>query len=257
MDLLAIFSSLRRHPLIFAVIVFAVIGGNVFVLFGIPPKYESQAQYVLVSPPAPPTDAQIERDPSLAKLNNNNPYARLPSSVVVEVLAQRVSGDAVRRELIAQGADKNYQISSTNTIGNGLVIQITGTGSSARQAGRTLDLVWTRTRSELQNMQTVDGADSRFLFQALAINAPTDATRKITGTVRSLIAVTVAGVILLFGFISVAEALPSRRGKRRQAGGPAVSAASSDSDLTMVLPRMPRDRAGSSTDAAAKDLRSS
>ncbi|GIH12931.1 Wzz/FepE/Etk N-terminal domain-containing protein [Rugosimonospora africana] len=244
MDLLAIFSSLRRHPLVVVILALLVVGGDAYVLFVIPPSYESQAQYVLIAPPAPPTDAQIAADPALGRLNDNNPYLRLPSSVVVDVLAQRVSGDAVRRDLIAQGADRNYVISSTNSIGNGLVIQITGTGHSAGQAQGTLNLVAARTKSELQTMQTIDGADSRFLFQVLAINAPTDATRKITGTMRSLIAVTAAGVILIFALISVLEALPTRRRKPRH-GDPGDGGGQPGNDLTMVLPRMPREAAGS------------
>jgi hypothetical protein len=238
-DLLAIFSSLRRHPLIALLVVLGVIGGNVFVLFGIPPRYESQAQYVLIAPAAPPTDAQIERDPSLGRLNNNNPYTRLPSSVVADVLTQKVSGDAIRRDLVLQGADRDYQIATTNTIGNGLVIAVLGTGTSALQARRTLDLVVARMKTELHDMQTIDGADNRFLFQALPINAPTNATRKITGTLRSLIAVTAAGVIILFACISVAEALPARR-NRKIAAGAANGTAQPDTDLTMVLPRMPK-----------------
>jgi capsular polysaccharide biosynthesis protein len=255
MDLLAIFSSVRRHPLVMLILALLVVCGDAYVLFVIPPTYESQAQYVLISPPAPPTDAQIAANPPLGLLNDNNPYLRLPSSVVVDVLAQRVSGDAVRRDLIAQGADRNYVISSTNTIGNGLVIQITGTGHSAAQAQHTLDLVANRTKTELQTMQTIDGADSRFLFQVLAINAPTDATRKITGTMRSLIAVTAAGVILMFGFISVLEALPTRRRPRH--GEAAVAGSQSDSDLTMVLPRMPKEATGAPATPAATERRSS
>jgi capsular polysaccharide biosynthesis protein len=241
-DLLAIFSSLRRHRLIALFVVLGVIGGNAFILFGIPPRYESQAQYVLIAPQAPPTDAQIERDPSLAKLNSNNPYLRLPSSVVVDVLTQKVSGDDVRRDLESQGADSNYQIAPTNTMGNGLIISILGTGVSAAQSRKTLDLVVTRMDSELEQMQTIDGADKRFLYQAQPINAPTNATRKITGTLRSLIAVTAAGVILLFACISVAEAIPARRTRRVAAAGPAGHV-TADTDLTMVLPRAPKTKA--------------
>ncbi len=217
MDLLAIFSSLRRHLRIVLILALLVIGANAYVVFGIPPQFQSSAQFVLIGPPAAPTDAQIVANPALGKLNNDNPFLRLPSSVVVAVLVQRVSGDQVRGELIAAGADPGYQVAPTGALGNGLVIQITGTGSSAAEARHTLELVSARTTAELRTMQTVNGADARFLYQALPINPPTAAIRKITGTVRSLIAVTVAGIVLLFGFISVAEALPTR-GRRAVRG---------------------------------------
>lgn len=222
MDLLALVNTLRRHKLIVLLVLLIAAGGNGYVAFGVPPQYESQAQFVLIAPPAPPSDAAIERDPELAKHNTNNPYLRLPNPVVVvEVLAQRVSGDAIRRELIAQGADQNYTISSTNAIGSGLVISVVGTGTSAEAAGRTLDLVTTRMQAELRAMQKVDGADDRYLFQALPINPPTEPIRKVTGTFRSLIAVSAACVVLLFGLISVADAIgprrPGRPGRARSA----------------------------------------
>jgi hypothetical protein len=197
---------------------------------------------VLIAPPPLPTDAQIERDPALGRLNSDNPYLRLPSSVVVDVLTSKVSGDDIRRDLVSQGADTNYQIAATNTIGNGLIISILGTGVSAAQSRKTLDLVVTSMNSELQQMQTINGADKRFLYQAQPINAPTNATRKITGTLRSLIAVTAAGVILLFACISVAEAIPARRTRRLAAAGAAGQVAA-DTDLTMVLPRTPKTKA--------------
>lgn len=217
MDLLALVNTLRRHKLIVLFVVLVAAAGNGYVAFGIPPQYESQAQFVLIAPPPPPSDAAIERDPELGKINTNNPYLRLPNPVVVvEVLAQRVSGNAVRQELIDAGADRNYTISSTDAIGSGMVISIIGTGSSAEAAGRTLELVAARMQTELQAMQKVDGADDRYLFQALPINPPTDPIRKVTGTFRSLIAVSAACVVLLFALVSIADAIGPRHPRRRR-----------------------------------------
>lgn len=211
MDLLALFTTLRRHTLIVLVVALIMIGGDAYVAFGIPPRYESQAQYVLIAPPPPPTSDDIDRDPALRKVNANNPYLRLHNpSVVVDILAQRVSGDTVRRQLKGQGADEEYTITSTNAIGSGLVIDVVGTGSSAAAARRTLDLVTETMKTELHQMQTINGADDKYLFQALPINPPTEPTRKVTGTVRSLIAVSAACLVLLFALISIAEA----RGQR-------------------------------------------
>lgn len=244
MDLLALVNTLRRHKLIVLLVVLIAAGGNAYVAFGVPAQYESQAQFVLIAPPAPPSDAAIDRNPELAKINTNNPYLRLPNPVVVvEVLAQRVSGDAIRRELISQGADRNYTISSTDAIGSGLVISILGTGTSAEAAGRTLELVAARMQVELRAMQKVDGADDRYLFQALPINPPTDPIRKVTGTFRSLIAVSAACVVLLFAAISIADAVGPRRPRR---GGRATP----DPDTT--APQKP-DTRSSDPDRAASD----
>ncbi|WBB69599.1 Wzz/FepE/Etk N-terminal domain-containing protein [Micromonospora sp. WMMD812] len=258
MDLLALFTTVRRHKLIVLAVLLIMVGGNAYVAFGIPPQYESTAQYVLIAPPPAPSDAAIERDPSLAKVNANNPYLRLPNpSVVVDVLAQRVSGDNVRRDLIAQGADEDYTISATNAVGSGLVISIVGTGHSAASATQTLQLVSERMKTELHEMQKVDGADDKYLFVALPINPPTDPIRKVTGTIRSLIAVSAACLVLLFGLISIAEAVGPRRTKQvvpapdpnvqrgGQRGAPPAPAnrapaqgGRNESDLTIVLPRV-------------------
>ncbi|MET8091052.1 Wzz/FepE/Etk N-terminal domain-containing protein [Micromonospora sp. NPDC005220] len=253
MDLLAMFTTVRRHKLIVLAVLAVLIAGNAFVAFGIPPVYESQAQYVLIAPPPQPSDAAIQRDPTLLKVNANNPYLRLPNpSVVVDVLAQRVSGGLVRQGLISQGADEDYTISSTNAIGSGLVISIVGTGSSPDAATKTLDLVSESMQKELYDMQKVDGADDKYLFQALPINPPTDPTRKVTGTIRSMIAVSAACLVLLFGMISVAEAVGPRRTKQvvpfddpdsprdatEPTKAPVVPQRANASDLTIVLPRV-------------------
>lgn len=278
MDLLNVFSTLRRHKIILLAILLLTAVGCAYVVLGIPPQYQTQAQYVLVEPPAAPTDEQIQASPALGKLNSNNPYLRMPNpSIVVDVLAQRVSSDNIRQALIDAGADRNYEIASTNTIGSGLVIQITGTGTSPAAASNTLQLVTDRMDVELKAMQKVNGADDRFLFQALPVSPPTPPLRKVTGTLRSLIAVAAAGLVLLFAAISVAEAVPARRQRRVrsvpltpegqvyrvESGGreesqpahPVEEKANGDreTDLTIVLPRLRFDGREGPTKHPSKD----
>ncbi|SCF25617.1 Capsular polysaccharide biosynthesis protein [Micromonospora viridifaciens] len=259
MDLLALLTALRRHKLVVLVVTLLILGADAYIAFGIPPQYESRAQFVLINPPAPPSDAQIERDPRLAKLNTNNPILRLPSlSVVVDVVTQRMYGDDVRRSLVRQGADENYVVEPTNALGSGTVLGITGTGSSPEEASRTLTLVSERMQDELRAMQKVDGADDHYLIQALSINPPTEPVRKVTSTVRSLIGATAAGAVLLFAALSIAEATRTRRAgpvvavprtgsvppaeptsapAAGQAPRAPATASNPDNELTMLLPR--------------------
>ncbi|MDT5036725.1 MAG: hypothetical protein QOE03_1910 [Micromonosporaceae bacterium] len=212
MDLVAILAIVRRHRWIVASALALVAGAVAGVVFATPKQYESTAQYVLISPPPAPSDAQIQRDPGLGRLNSDNPYLRVPSpSVVVDVLAQRVSGDTVRQALINQGADKDYQIAGTNAVGSGMVISIVGTGHSAALSRRTTGLVASRMQTELHDMQKVNGADDRFLIQALPIGPTADPVRKITSTIRAAIATLAGGMVLLFVVVSVAEARSVRR----------------------------------------------
>jgi capsular polysaccharide biosynthesis protein len=215
MDLLSLFSVLWRHKWTVLVVSLLVIAGDIYIAVGIPPQYESQAQYVVINPPPVPTDAEIQRNPALGRLNTDNPYLRMPNpSVVVDVLAQRMSGDLVRRDLVAKGADRGYQVTATNAIGSGLVILIIGTGHSPAESYQTVDVVSKRMQTELRNMQKINGADDRFLIQALPISPPTPPSQKVTGTIRSMIAVLAAGVVFLFALISVFEAIPGRRTRR-------------------------------------------
>jgi hypothetical protein len=214
MDLVAILAIVRRHRWIVASALALVAGAVAGVVFATPKQYESTAQYVLISPPPAPSDAQIQRDPGLGRLNSDNPYLRVPSpSVVVDVLAQRVSGDTVREGLIKQGADQDYQITGTNAVGSGMVISIVGTGHSAAVSRRTTGLVATRMQAELRDMQKVNGADDRFLIQALPIGPTADPVRKITSTIRAAIAALAAGMVLLFIVISMVEARSVRRSR--------------------------------------------
>jgi capsular polysaccharide biosynthesis protein len=207
MDLLAMLDALRRHKLLVLLVLLGILGGDVYIAFGIPHQYESQAQYVLINPPDAPTESQIARDPALGRLNTDNPYLRLPGVVVVDVVAGRASSEVVRRELSARGADGDYQISGTNAIGAGLVIVIVGTGHTAPQARMTANVVAERMQSELHAMQKVNGADDRFLIRTVQVSPPTEPVRKVTGTVRSAIAVLAAGLVLLFALVSLAEAM--------------------------------------------------
>jgi capsular polysaccharide biosynthesis protein len=247
MDLMAIFTIVRRHLWIVVVALVLTLGGIAGVIFGLSPQYESTAQYVLINPPAGPSDAEVQRDPALGRLNADNPYLRLPSpSVVVDVLAQRVSSDTVRQELVNKGADPSYQISGTNAVGSGMVISIVGTGRSAAESHRTIDLVTVRMQSELHDMQKVNGADDRFLIQALPVSPPTDPVRKVTGTIRSAIVVLAAGMVLLFLVISVVEAVSVRRNRARSTASVLrTDAAPSLESDTIVLPRLYR--SGSAT----------
>ncbi len=205
MDLLAIVRSLRRHVKI-AGIVLAITGLAVaWLLLFMPRNYQAKSEFVLVNPAPAPTDAQIEKDPTLAQINRNNPYLRFANEGTVgHVLSGRMSGDSVREALQAQGADPDYTIAPSPT--SGQVIDITGTGTSAQQAETTLRLVSERTLAELEAMQRVYGAQDVALIRALPVADPTGANVVLSGTIRMLVGILGAGVIVLFAAISIAEA---------------------------------------------------
>ncbi|MGY1727508.1 hypothetical protein ACI79J_11105 [Geodermatophilus sp. SYSU D01062] len=222
MDLFAILRSIRSHWLTTTLVVVLTGVAGAWVLLVMPRDYEANASYVLVNPAPPPTDAQIERDPSLAEVNRNNPYLRFANEGTVgQVLSARMSGGTVRDALVAQGADADYTIGPSPT--SAQIVDIVGTGTSAAEAERTLALVSERMEAELVALQQVYGADEAALITPLPVAEPGPGHVVVSGTIRSLVGVVGAGVIVLFAAISIAEgrAALRREGPRESRRGKA------------------------------------
>ncbi|MGY1699107.1 hypothetical protein [Geodermatophilus sp. SYSU D00766] len=209
MDLLAIMASLWRHRLLTAVMVTLTVAGALSVLTLAPREYNAHASYVLVNPLPQPTQSEVVEDPSLAEINWDNPYLRFASEGTVgQVLAGRMNGNGVRQAMVGAGADGDYSVAQSPT--SLQILDVVGTGTSAQEAEHTLELVSQRMQDELHAMQKVNGADDRTLITILPVAAPTAAHVVISGTIRTLVGVIAAGVLVLFAGISLAEA--RRRG---------------------------------------------
>src|SRR4051812_43263682 len=104
MSILLIFMKLWKYKFVTLPIVACVAAGAFYVIAVKAPTYEASATYILVAPPAPPTDTQIARDPALGRLNSDNPYTRFSDqSVLVQVLASRLSSADARLALAQRG----------------------------------------------------------------------------------------------------------------------------------------------------------
>jgi capsular polysaccharide biosynthesis protein len=231
MDIFAILRSLRRHWVITLVVAALTVGGSLSLLLVMPRNYESSASYVLVNPDSGPTQDEIAADPSLA-VNRNNPYLRFSNpSTVGQVLSGRVSAANVREELTAKGAGEDYRIAPSPEFGgSGQVLDLVGTGTSPQQAEETLRLVADRMVTELTDMQAVYGADPSTFINVLPVAAPTKAKLVLSGTVRAMVGFAVAGVLLLFSAISVAEATDFRWSGRQRRRVDGTSEDDGDSD---------------------------
>jgi capsular polysaccharide biosynthesis protein len=219
MDLFAILQSLRRHWVILLVVSLLTVLSVAGVVLFLPRQYEASASYVLVAPAPAPSEAEIAANPSLGEVNRNNPYLRFANQATVgQVLAGRVSADAVRDALRADGADPDYRIApSVDFGGSGQVLDLVGTGTSARQADETLELLTRRMVQELRVMQQVYGADDSAIITSLPVAAPSPARVVVSGTVRTLVGILAAGVIALFTAITIAEARTAERSGRTAA----------------------------------------
>jgi hypothetical protein len=192
-----------------------------------PRDYESTESYAVVNPDIP-TQAQIEADPSLAKLNSNNPYLRssdpsLVTSVVIAQLNAPSTGDYLK----SKGLGTDFTV-APSVSGSGFIATITGTGDSPAQSLATTKELGSMFIATLRQIQTVNGADDRYLYTAIQASAPDRATEKISSRLRSVIVVGVCGVILIFGAVSLGSALAARRRRR---DGEASAAATSTGDV--------------------------
>ncbi|SHF74391.1 hypothetical protein [Geodermatophilus nigrescens] len=237
MDIFAILRSIRRHWLVTALVVVLTGVASAWLLLVMPRDYEARASFVLVNPAPAPSDAQIERDPTLAGINRNNPYLRFANEGTVgQVLSARVGGGTVREALVAQGADAGYTIGPSPT--SAQIVDLVGTGSSAAEAETTLALVSARMEAELVALQKVYDADESALIKPLPVAEPTPGHVVVSGTIRSLVGIVGAGVILLFAAISIAEGRSAlRREEARKGRHEAPEDDGTESSASVVAPR--------------------
>jgi hypothetical protein len=195
-----------------------VVFGIFYVLAVKTPVYEAGSTYILVNPPAPPSDGAIAANPKLAHIGADNPYTRYSDqSVVVQVLAGRISSDEARAALAQQGADPAYTVAPSPEFGfSAPILQITGTGPTAAAAVQTAHLVGNAINRELSRIQAVQGVAPKYRIVTQQVVAPRDARLKASGKLRALVAVLVVGAVLLFLAVSVADALAMVRKERRR-----------------------------------------
>jgi hypothetical protein len=211
MSLLLIFRKIWTYKLATLPVFALMFVGTWYVIAVKAPTYEAGATYILVNPPAPPTDAEIAANPALGRVHADNPYTRFgDGSVVVQVLASRLNSDEGRRSLASQGADPNYVATPSAEFGfSAPILQITGTGTTPDQAVKTANLVGAALTRELGRMQ--QDVDSTYRIKTEAVVAAHDAQLKPSGKLRALVAVLALGGILLFIVISVLDALRALR----------------------------------------------
>jgi hypothetical protein len=216
MNLLAIARKIWRYKLLTVPVLLLVLCGAVYVVAVKEPVYEASSSYILINPPAPPTPEEVARDPSLARLNSDNPYARFSDqSVIVEVLASSMANESAQRPLVEAGADPRYEVEPASEFGfSSPILKITAQGSTAEAAVRSAKLVGNAVTRELQTMQEAEGVDSQYRIKAHKVETPDGAQLRASGQLRSLVGVLGLGAVLLFLVVSVGDAVTTLRMER-------------------------------------------
>ena len=93
------------------------------------------------------------------------------------------------------------------------IVDITGVGSTAASAVLSANLVSQAAEKALYQVQANQGVNPRYMIKSYPLATPNQAAQKLSGKLRSLIAVLGVGVLLLFIAISIAEAMGKGKGR--------------------------------------------
>lgn len=213
MDPLAVLKTLWHHKFfVLPVVLLTLLAAAYVYQFG-PRSYEASMSYAVVNPIVP-TPEDIEKDPDLGLLNKDNPYLRSADpALVIDVLITRLNSLATADKLQTAGLGNEYAV-SRGVGGNGFVVDIRGVGETEEQAIATAAALGKNLESDLKEMQSVNGADQRYLFTSLTVSTPDRATELYSNRLRASIIVFLVGTILVFAAVSLARAIEGAKKKR-------------------------------------------
>lgn len=227
MDPLAVLRTiwLRRWFAMPAIIL--TIAAALLVYFEGPRTYESSMSYALVNPQVP-SNAEIEANPALAHLNSDNPYLRTTDpNLIANVIISRLNTPATVGYLEKKGLGNEY-LASPGVGGAGLIVSISASGDTAAQSLATTRELGSMFEVDLKSIQTVNGADHRYLFTSIVVDEADQATEKLSSRIRTVIVVAICGVILIFGAISLGTWVDASRRKREHSRGERKTAPEDD-----------------------------
>lgn len=213
MDPLAVLRTVWRQKWFALPALIIAIGAAAFVYLEGPRTYDSTQSFALANPKVP-TEREIDADPSLLELNSDNPYLRSSDpNLVANVDITRLNSSETAETLESAGLSTDYTVNS-GALGGGLVISISAGGDSPAESLAAVDELGQLMTSYLHEVQSVNGAEERFLFTAINVSAPSTPTEQLSSRLRTVIVVGVAGVALVFGAISLGTWIDNIRAKR-------------------------------------------
>lgn len=215
MDPLAVIRTIWRMKWFAFPAILLTIAAAAGVYFYGPRTYESSISYALVNPKIP-SEEEIELDPTLADLNSDNPYLRSSDpNLIANVVITRLNAPGTADYLEQMGLGTEF-LANPGVGGAGLIVSITASGDTEAQSIATIHELGSMFEENLRAIQTVNGADDRFLFTSIVVAEPDRATEKLSSRIRTVIMVGLAGVILIFGSVSLGTWVESSKTKRRQ-----------------------------------------
>lgn len=213
MDPLTVLNTLWRHKWTAVPVLILTIAACAYVYLFAPRTYEASMSYALAAPDVP-SQFELQQNKDLAKLNSDNPYLRTgDSSLLSQVVIAKLSDPEIAESLEAEGLGADYTIAPIANLGMGLV-QITASAGSDEAAVGTAQALGEKFKSTIKSVQEVNHADSSYLYSAIPVRGPGPAQELYSSRLRSLIMVGIAGAVLLFGVVSVAQSFSIRKDRR-------------------------------------------
>lgn len=222
MDPLTVLKTMWTHKWVTIPLVLLTVFACVYGMLWAPRNYESRATFALAMPSLP-TEEQLQDDSELAAKNADNPYLRWrDTSLLAQVVIARVNSSEVAEELEKRGLASNFELMPPDGTSSGMMNLIVE-GSSPEVATETVAFLSEEFTRIMREIQKVNGADDLYLIEALPISGATPAQEVFSSRLRFTAILGVAGMVLIFGAVSLAESIAASRHRTRSA--PAASAA--------------------------------
>ena len=218
MDPLLILKVLWRHKWVALPVFVLTAVACMYALFLGPRTYEAHQTYALAQPKLP-TAMELEQNPSLSKLNQDNPYLRATDpSLLSQVVIARMSAVEIVEELKSEELSVEYQVEPVNSLTSGLV-RIVVSAADPQTAIDTVEKLDGFFTSILEEVQKVNDADDMFLVQAMTVDSPYPATEVVSSRIRTVIMTGIGGLVLLFAAVSIAQSIVLNRSSKSTPAG--------------------------------------
>ena len=211
MDLASITREVWKGKVVVLPVLFLTVAAAAYILVVKPPEYTSTSALTLINPPAAPTTNQIAGDPSLGKVNANNPYVAFGNlTVVVAVVQQAMASDTIVAQLRKEGVEDGYTLTSDPTTTNP-ILHVEGVGPTPAAALRATNILDRQVGTTLNQLQANERVAGQYRITTQVLNTPSVPTMKVSSKLRSLIAVLAAGLIMMFIALSIRRGIVERK----------------------------------------------
>ncbi|REE02409.1 hypothetical protein [Citricoccus muralis] len=222
MDPLTVLKTMWTHKWVTIPLVLITVLACAYGLLWAPRSYESRATFALAMPSVP-SEEQLQDDPELAAKNADNPYLRWrDTSLLAQVVIARVNSTEVGEKLEERGLASEFELMPPDGTSSGMM-NLTVEGATPEVATETVAFLSEEFTRIMREVQKINEADDLYLIEALPISGPTPAQEVFSSRLRFTAILGVAGMVLLFGAVSLAESIAASRRRTRPA--PADAAA--------------------------------